>query len=65
MLEDKKEKESSQHIVESVGDDEILAAQKAWNKTFNDLPNLKEHKHEVYVYRLVNIKILDRFMVKY
>lgn len=44
---DRKEKDSPQHTVESISEDEITAAQKAWEKSINQLPKLKQQQKEV------------------
>lgn len=53
---EKKENESPQHV-ESVSEEEILAAEKAWHKNCNQLPKLKNYKKEVYVFIIMIIQI--------
>lgn len=44
---DKKEKDSPQHAVESVSEEEIVAAQAAWENDIHELPKVRAQKKEV------------------
>lgn len=44
---EKKDKDSPQHTIESVTDEEIISVQRAWKKDSNQVPKLKEHKKEM------------------